>query len=96
MIDSAGNPVLRRGFLGRLALLAPPLVGGHASTVLGHAQAQAASVLDAWRDAGVPNGEVNPSVTLRDGVLPGVLVVPAMVVAFTQMQERGIAYVYAG
>lgn len=29
-------------------------------------------------------------------VLPGVVVVPAMVIAFTRMQERGIGYVYAG
>lgn len=36
------------------------------------------------------------SATLRDGVLPGVIVVPAMVVAFTLMQERGVSYVYAG
>ena len=30
------------------------------------------------------------------GIIPGVTTVPAMVVAFTQMQERGVAYVYAG
>lgn len=30
------------------------------------------------------------------GILPRVVLVPAMVIAFTQMQERGIAYVYAG
>lgn len=34
--------------------------------------------------------------TLAAGILPGVITVPAMVVAFTQMQERGVAYVYAG
>lgn len=226
MIDSAGTVVPRRGFLGRLALLATPLVAGHASALGGQsstnpaagpqqadwlerltgkhrtvfdveahrngtALAQAASFLDAWREAGVPDGEVNLvmgvrgsglplvlrddiwaqlrigpqyaitdprtrqpadrnlfidaniqpggpvnarqtvealqkrgalflacmntikgasrrlaaaglgspdeiSATLRDGVLPGVIVVPAMVVAFTLMQERGIAYVFAG
>lgn len=226
MIDPAGNSFPRRGFLGRLALLATPFVAAHPSTVLGgfparpaggpqpadwlerltgkhrtvfdveahrngNALAQAASFLDAWRDAGVPDGEVNlvmgvrgsglPLVLrddlwtkfpigsqyaitdprtkqpadrnlfidanvrpggpvsagqtvealqkrgavflacmntikgasrrlaaaglgspdeigarLRDGVLPGVIVVPAMVVAFTLMQERGISYVYAG
>ena len=36
------------------------------------------------------------SVALLAGVLPGVVVVPAMVIAFTQLQERGAAYVYAG
>lgn len=226
MIDSVGNPFPRRGFLGRLALLATPFVAGHPSAVLGqsparpaggpqqadwleritgkhrtvfdveahrngNALAQAASFLDAWHEAGVPDGEVNLvmgvrgsglplvlrddlwrrfpigsqyaitdprtkqpadrnlfidasvrpggpmnarqtvetlqkrgalfltcmntikgasrhlaaaglgspdeiSATLRDGVLPGVIVVPAMVVAFTLMQERGISYVYAG
>lgn len=30
------------------------------------------------------------------GLLPGVVLVPAMVIAFSRMQERGIAYVYAG
>ena len=30
------------------------------------------------------------------GILPRVVLVPAMVIAFTQMQERGLAYVYAG
>lgn len=34
--------------------------------------------------------------TIAGGMLPGVITVPAMVVAFTQMQERGFAYVYAG
>ncbi len=33
---------------------------------------------------------------LRDAIVPGVVVVPAMVVAFTLMQERGVSYVYAG
>lgn len=33
---------------------------------------------------------------LRDSVLPGVTVVPAMIVAFTLMHERGVAYVYTG
>ena len=30
------------------------------------------------------------------GILPRVVLVPAMVIAFTQMQERGLAYIYAG
>ena len=30
------------------------------------------------------------------GIIPGVILVPAMVIAFTEMQERGIGYVYAG
>lgn len=30
------------------------------------------------------------------GILPGVTLVPAMVIAFTEMQERGVGYVYAG
>ena len=34
--------------------------------------------------------------TILGGLLPGVIVVPAMVVAFTQMQEHRIAYVYMG
>ena len=34
--------------------------------------------------------------SLDSAILPGVTVVPAMVVAFTQMQERGVAYVFAG
>lgn len=34
--------------------------------------------------------------SLINGIVPGVIVVPAMVIAFTQMQQRGIAYVYAG
>lgn len=34
--------------------------------------------------------------TLDGGILPGVTVVPGMVIAFTQMQEKGVAYVYAG
>ena len=33
---------------------------------------------------------------LEGGMLPKVTVVPAMVLAFTQMHERGVAYVYAG
>jgi intracellular sulfur oxidation DsrE/DsrF family protein len=33
---------------------------------------------------------------LLEGVLPGVVVVPAMLIAFTQLQARGAAYVYAG
>lgn len=34
--------------------------------------------------------------SLDGAILPGVTVVPAMVVAFTRMQERGVAYVFAG
>ncbi len=34
--------------------------------------------------------------TLTAGVIARVTIVPAMVVAFTQMQARGVAYVYAG
>ncbi|HEY8308949.1 MAG TPA: hypothetical protein VIG47_00265, partial [Gemmatimonadaceae bacterium] len=30
------------------------------------------------------------------GILPGVVLVPAMVISFTEMQERGVGYVYAG
>lgn len=30
------------------------------------------------------------------GILPGVHVVPAMVIAFTEMEERGVGYIYAG
>jgi intracellular sulfur oxidation DsrE/DsrF family protein len=33
---------------------------------------------------------------IEGGLLPGVVLVPAMLVAFTQMQERGVSYVYAG
>lgn len=33
---------------------------------------------------------------LLAGLLPGVVPVPAMVVAFNRMQERGVSYVYAG
>jgi len=33
---------------------------------------------------------------IEGGILPNVTVVPAMVIAFTQMQERGVSYVYAG
>lgn len=41
-----------------------------------------------------PADEVRAS--LAGGIVPGVIIVPAMIVAFTQMQERGVAYVYAG
>jgi intracellular sulfur oxidation DsrE/DsrF family protein len=34
--------------------------------------------------------------TMEAGLLPGVVLVPAMLIAFTQMQQKGIAYVYAG
>ena len=34
--------------------------------------------------------------SILGGIIPGVLLVPAMVIAFTEMQERGIGYVYAG
>ena len=34
--------------------------------------------------------------SIMNGIIPGVIKVPAMVVAFTQMQERHVAYVYAG
>lgn len=33
---------------------------------------------------------------LDGGIIPNVTVVPAMVIAFTRMSERGVAYVYAG
>ena len=33
---------------------------------------------------------------IEGGLLPGVVLVPAMLVAFTQMQEKGVSYVYAG
>jgi intracellular sulfur oxidation DsrE/DsrF family protein len=33
---------------------------------------------------------------IEGGLLPGVVLVPAMLIAFTQMQQKGIAYVYAG
>ena len=33
---------------------------------------------------------------IEGAIIPGVITVPAMVVAFTQMQERGVAYVFAG
>lgn len=33
---------------------------------------------------------------LLGGILPGVVLVPAMVIAFGRMQERGVSYVYAG
>jgi intracellular sulfur oxidation DsrE/DsrF family protein len=34
--------------------------------------------------------------TIESGLLPGVVLVPAMLIAFTSMEEKGIAYVYAG
>lgn len=34
--------------------------------------------------------------TILHGIIPGVILVPAMVIAFTEMQERGVGYVYAG
>lgn len=34
--------------------------------------------------------------SILHGIIPGVLLVPAMVIAFTEMQERGVGYVYAG
>jgi intracellular sulfur oxidation DsrE/DsrF family protein len=34
--------------------------------------------------------------TIEGALLPGVVLVPAMLVAFTQMQEKGVSYVYAG
>lgn len=46
--------------------------------------------------SGGAGGPDDIAAALRDGVLPGVVVVPAMVVAFTLMQERGVAYVYMG
>lgn len=33
---------------------------------------------------------------MEGGLLPGVVLVPAMLIAFTQMQGKGISYVYAG
>lgn len=33
---------------------------------------------------------------ILDGVLPGVVLVPAMVIAFSRLQEQGVSYVYAG
>jgi intracellular sulfur oxidation DsrE/DsrF family protein len=33
---------------------------------------------------------------IEGGLLPGVVLVPAMLIAFTQMQERGVSYIYAG
>jgi intracellular sulfur oxidation DsrE/DsrF family protein len=38
--------------------------------------------------------QVRESIT--HGIIPGVIIVPAMVIAFTEMQQRGVAYVYAG
>jgi hypothetical protein len=34
--------------------------------------------------------------SITHGIIPGVIIVPAMVIAFTEMQQRGVAYVYAG
>ena len=34
--------------------------------------------------------------SLADGMLPGVIIIPGMIIAFTEMQQRGVAYVYAG
>ena len=34
--------------------------------------------------------------SLLGGIIPGVVIVPAMVIAFTLMEEKGVAYVYAG
>ena len=34
--------------------------------------------------------------SLTDGMLPGVIIIPGMIIAFTEMQQRGVAYVYAG
>jgi len=34
--------------------------------------------------------------TIEGALLPGVVLVPGMLVAFTQMQEKGVSYVYAG
>ena len=34
--------------------------------------------------------------SLTTGMLPGVIIVPGMVIAFTEMHQRGVAYVYAG
>jgi hypothetical protein len=33
---------------------------------------------------------------IEGGLLPGVVLVPAMLIAFTNMEERGVSYVYAG
>jgi intracellular sulfur oxidation DsrE/DsrF family protein len=33
---------------------------------------------------------------LEEGLLPGVMIVPAMVVALARLQERRFSYVYAG
>ena len=33
---------------------------------------------------------------IEGGLLPGVVLVPAMLIAFTNMHERGVTYVYAG
>jgi hypothetical protein len=37
-----------------------------------------------------------PARARHEGRLPGVVLVPAMLIAFTSMEEKGIAYVYAG
>jgi len=34
--------------------------------------------------------------TIEGGLLPGVVLVPAMLIAFTNMHEKGVTYVYAG
>ncbi len=34
--------------------------------------------------------------SLTNGMLPGVIIIPGMIIAFTEMQQRGVAYVYAG
>ena len=33
---------------------------------------------------------------IEGGLLPGVVLVPAMLIAFTNMHEKGVTYVYAG
>ncbi len=34
--------------------------------------------------------------SILGSIIPGVVLVPAMVIAFTEMQERGVGYIYAG
>jgi hypothetical protein len=34
--------------------------------------------------------------TMEGGLLPSVVLVPAMLIAFTNMHEKGVTYVYAG
>lgn len=34
--------------------------------------------------------------TLTAGMIPNVTIVPGMVIAFTEMHQRGVAYMYAG